>query len=423
MNELLADEYHRIVPLVEQNETQGIAAAVYSVLEGTRPGRVLADDPTAPRMAIVDAGDPRRHHLYLFGDPDPGDFRRLVPELIAGRLPANGMPLWTTPDGWRGEGCVLQATSVAWRALLQSLFSVRRARLVFDFQDSSWVSALDRQKQAPAGFDLCPIHDRPIGWEGRDINPERGFGYCVRFGDHVVSRCFCEFLGGKRVEITVVTDAGFERRGLAYLVCCAFIDECLANGLRPAWSCDATNDASAGLAAKLGFVKSFDLIGYLLHPSFQLLEGRWGPPLVPDIRGYDEESVGQEVEAIYRRALDAGVSAFSLLPGRQGVTVWHHFGEAVHEVDALPGEMQGSLFARVKQMTGMNIGEQGWQQYGRCTIEHRGAEHVMRMTCLPSTYGDEILVHLSGRPPLKRIPVVTRAGEELWMHGAESENA
>src|SRR5262249_32449667 len=154
--------------------------------------------------------------------------------------------------------------------------------------------------------------------------------------------------------------------------CTAFIEECLANGLRPAWSCDAANTASAGLAAKLGFIKSFDLVGYVLHPSFQLLDGSWGPPLLPDIGGYDEEGVGQEVEAICLRALDAGVTAFSLLPGRQGFTIWHHFGEAAEEVDAWPQERQGPLFARTKQMTEMNIHEQGWLQYGRCTIAHHG---------------------------------------------------
>src|SRR5438128_1002232 len=80
-----------------------------------------------------------------------------------------------------------------------------------------------------------------------------------------------------------------------------------------------------------------------LAPVLSASGGKVGPPLMPDIRGYDEVGVGQEVEAICRRALDAGVSAFSLLPGRQGVTVWHHFGEAAQEVDDLPKEGQDSL--------------------------------------------------------------------------------
>src|SRR5262249_7171485 len=152
-------------------------------------------------------------------------------------------------------------------------------------------------------------------------------------------------------------------------------------------------------------------------------DGSWGPPLLPDIGGYDEEGVGQEVEAICLRALDAGVTAFSLLPGRQGFTIWHHFGEAAEEVDAWPQERQGPLFARTMQMTEMNINEKVWLQYGRCTIAHHGSEYVLRMTCLPSTYGDEILIHLSGRPPLKRIRIATRAGEDLWLHLAEEPPA
>ena len=147
---------------------------------------------------------------------------------------------------------MLWGTSVAWREVLQSLFSVRQHKLVFEFHASSWAAAPDWQNRAPSGFVLRPIHDVPIGWEGKDVDPAKSFGFCLLWGDKVVSRCHCEFLGRREAEITIRTDAAFQRRGLASLTCTAFIEECLANGLRPAWSCDATNTASAGLAEKLG---------------------------------------------------------------------------------------------------------------------------------------------------------------------------
>jgi GNAT superfamily N-acetyltransferase len=417
MTEMQVEGYWRVVPLIEKNETQGLRTAVYSVLEGTRPGRILADDPDEPQRAIVDAP----LGLYLFGDPDPVAFRSLVPELLAGRLPANGRPVWSTSQAWRGEGNTLWATSAAWREVLESLFSVMRSRRVFDFEPSSWAPAPNWQKLLSSDLILRPIHDVPIGWEGKDVDAEKSFGFCLRLGDREVSRCWCEFMGRREAEITIVTDGAFQRRGFAFLACTAFIEECLANGLRPAWSCDAGNTASAGLAEKLGFTRRSDLIGYFLHPSFQALEGRRGPPLKPQIRGYDEVGIGQEAHAILNKALNAAVSAFTLLPGSQGVSVWYHFGEAPREVASLPKEMQDPLCARFKSMAGMNIDEQGWPQYGRCAVTYHDREVDLYMTCLPSTYGDEILIHLSGRPPLKRIPVRTTTGEEIWIHRTEEQ--
>jgi general secretion pathway protein E len=131
-------------------------------------------------------------------------------------------------------------------------------------------------------------------------------------------------------------------------------------------------------------------------------------------------AIGQEVQAIVVRALDAGVSALSLLPGKQEGSIWHHFGEAAQQVGSLPEERQYPLLARFKHMAKMNIGEQGWPQFGRSAFTYKAKDFDFRMTCLPSTYGDEILIHLSGRPPLKRILVRTQAGEERWMHLAEN---
>jgi RimJ/RimL family protein N-acetyltransferase len=418
MTELHVGEHRRVLPLIERSEAQGRrTAVVYAVIEGRCPGRVLADDPAEPRTAIVDA----RPGLHIFGDPDLVALQALVPELLAGRLPANGRPVWSETEAWRGEGKTLWATSAAWREVLQSLFSVRRSRWLFELDPASWSPAPDWQKRLPPHLILRSIHDAPIGWEGQDVDPEESFGFVVCHGDREVSRCWCEFMGRREAEITISTDGEFQRRGLAFLTCTTFIGECLANGLRPVWSCESSNTASARLAEKLGFTRSPDLIGYFLHPSFQALDGRWGPPLIPEIRGYDEAAIGQEAQAILTGALDAAVSAFTLLPGRQEVSVWHHFGGIPQQVASLPVAMQGPLLARFKEMTEMNIHEQGWPQYGRCGLTYRDTDVVLRMTYLPSTYGDELLVHLSGRPPLKRIPVRTTAGEELWIHCADEQ--
>ena len=138
MTELPIGEHRRVLPLIERAEAHGRrTAVVYAVIEGRCPGRVLADSPTDPRTAIVDA----RPGLHIFGDPELAVFQSLVPDLLTGRRPTNGRPVWSEMEGWRGEGKTLWATSAAWRAVLQSLFSVRRSRCLFELDPASWSPA------------------------------------------------------------------------------------------------------------------------------------------------------------------------------------------------------------------------------------------------------------------------------------------
>jgi hypothetical protein len=45
----------------------------------------------------------------------------------------------------------------------------------------------------------------------------------------------------------------FSEEGLAYVTACAYIEECLLNGLNPVWSCFSENEVSVKLAEKLGY--------------------------------------------------------------------------------------------------------------------------------------------------------------------------
>ena len=65
-----------------------------------------------------------------------------------------------------------------------------------------------------------------------------------------------------RCEIDIHTKEKYRRRGLAHYAASAFIEECLARGLRPNWECWWDNEPSVSLAKKLGFEPISD------HPVF-----------------------------------------------------------------------------------------------------------------------------------------------------------
>ena len=81
----------------------------------------------------------------------------------------------------------------------------------------------------------------------------RALGVGAFYGERLVAGCSTYGMGGGKLEIEIQTHPDFRRRGLATAVAAAYIGHCLDAGLEPCW--DAANEASAGLAGKLGFVE------------------------------------------------------------------------------------------------------------------------------------------------------------------------
>lgn len=69
-----------------------------------------------------------------------------------------------------------------------------------------------------------------------------------------------------------------KRGGLAAVASAAFVAQCLARGLVPAYSAAGDNTPSLALAGALGFTYLDEIAGYPLERSFELGDGLWGPP-------------------------------------------------------------------------------------------------------------------------------------------------
>jgi RimJ/RimL family protein N-acetyltransferase len=79
----------------------------------------------------------------------------------------------------------------------------------------------------------------------------------------MASFCAACAIGGGEAEVEIATVPRFRRMGLA-TAARAFMAECRRRGLRPTWSCDVNNAASAALGRTLGFVEIEVIQGYPL---------------------------------------------------------------------------------------------------------------------------------------------------------------
>jgi RimJ/RimL family protein N-acetyltransferase len=264
-------DYVRLLSLVQRGEIRSHLAFIYTLLEERQEGKVFVDDLDNPRTALL---CPASGFYFLYGDADTDCFDRFVPELLAAHLV---------------DLSAVYATSIPWQKKLATLLRKEFTRVGFEFSAGS--APVDWRDRIPAGLTLETLTAPVIAkwnpdimhwvvdvWGGPQGFEARSFGYCLLAEDRIVSIAAACAIGRGEAEIEVATAPDFQRRGLATLVCSAFVEHCLCQGLRPTWSCGTGHTTSAALGQKLGFVRLDEIHGYGLDATFQFRNGKWGPP-------------------------------------------------------------------------------------------------------------------------------------------------
>ncbi len=252
MKELNFSEFHNVAPLFDGIDHS--VALVFSVLEGSSPGRVFVDDLKSPRVALL---FPAGTFYFIAGSETSESLRHeLVPLLFKDLLPAS-------PD----KELVLFSFSDPWREKLDRLLRgkgvIRISRLMFSFDQDKYMHLRDGMPKVPAGFVLRPI-DAALAEKHPDLKPvvdpkTKRLGVCLMSGDEIVSICSAVCVGRGEAEIDINTAAKYRDQGFATLTVAAFIEACITRGLKPNWACWPERRASVALAKKLGFEPLPDL--------------------------------------------------------------------------------------------------------------------------------------------------------------------
>jgi RimJ/RimL family protein N-acetyltransferase len=247
MIELKPSEFAVVVPLFSDIEHS--VPIVFSVLEGTAAGRVFADRADQPRSAFLAVSGA---FSYVVGHETGDAFgRKLVALLFDNLLPSQEeqeFVLFAFTDGWRKKLDQLLAPKGAIR--------IYRKAFTWDADRApGWRLWGDR---VPAGYRM-----EPTALAGGDPR----FGVRLLKADEVVGECTSVFVGRGEAEIDIHTDENHRNLGLGTLTASAFLEECLARGLRPSWTCWPEREASIALAKKLGFVETADVLAHLWAPD------------------------------------------------------------------------------------------------------------------------------------------------------------
>ncbi|MEO8469175.1 MAG: GNAT family N-acetyltransferase [Chloroflexota bacterium] len=219
------------------------APLLFGILAGDLPGRAIADDAEHPTMAAVQAPNAI---AFTSRTTRQADFDATLSGL---RRDA------TVGLVWPGDS----AGSVEPEAPARSI-----ARLGFDAIDPADERFARLRADLPADLTVRPMDPELLArceWLELVVDAHgsieaflaRGSGLCLMRGDEIVAEAYAPFIGRGVAEVGVVTPEPHRGHGYAS-VAIAFLAKVLAGrGLAMYWSCDADNDASIRVAAKLGF--------------------------------------------------------------------------------------------------------------------------------------------------------------------------
>lgn len=120
------------------------------------------------------------------------------------------------------------------------------------------------------------------------------------------------------------------------------------------------------------------------------------------------------VNSIIERAVTENASDIHFEPSVQEMVIRMRIDGRLHRILDIPSDLQDSVISRLKVMGKMDISERRIPQDGRSEVRLKGKDVDLRMSTLPTIYGEKVVIRLLNRDE----GMLDRAG--IGMQSAES---
>ncbi len=110
-----------------------------------------------------------------------------------------------------------------------------------------------------------------------------------------------------------------------------------------------------------------------------------------------EAPVIRLVNALIARALEQRASDIHIEPFEKELRIRYRIDGILHDVEAPPRKLQAALISRVKLMAKLNIAERRLPQDGRIKLRMLGREIDLRVSSLPTLYGESVVLRILDR--------------------------
>ncbi|MCB9739910.1 MAG: type II/IV secretion system protein [Deltaproteobacteria bacterium] len=106
----------------------------------------------------------------------------------------------------------------------------------------------------------------------------------------------------------------------------------------------------------------------------------------------DDSHVVRAVDFLLRYALDQSASDLHIEPKRQHSVVRLRIDGLLHPVHQLPKVVHAAVTSRIKTLARMDIAEKRRPQDGRIKIAHREVEVELRISSMPTAFGEKLVI-------------------------------
>jgi type IV pilus assembly protein PilB len=136
-----------------------------------------------------------------------------------------------------------------------------------------------------------------------------------------------------------------------------------------------------------------EVIKVIDEAKFGLKEGE--EPDLKKLEGAAEEPVVIKlVNLIIMQAIKEGASDIHIEPEQDALKTRLRVDGMLHEITSPPKHLQSALISRIKIMANLDIAERRKPQDGRFTIRMEGKEIDVRVSCVPTMFGENVVLRL-----------------------------
>src|SRR4029434_5933706 len=97
------------------------------------------------------------------------------------------------------------------------------------------------------------------------------------------------------------------------------------------------------------------------------------------------------------RSLESGASDVHIEPFENQLKIRYRIDGILHEVESPPRQLKAAVISRLKILAQLNIAERRLPQDGRIKIRLAGKDVDLRISTVPTLYGESVVIRLLER--------------------------
>jgi len=109
---------------------------------------------------------------------------------------------------------------------------------------------------------------------------------------------------------------------------------------------------------------------------------------------YQDQPIVNAVEYLFRYAYSQRASDIHIEPKRDHSLIRFRIDGVLHEIHKIPKVVHSAVVSRVKILSRMDIAEKRKPQDGRIKTEHKGQEIELRVSTLPTAFGEKVVTRI-----------------------------